>query len=263
MTGEQDAVPTLEIVAAVNNDQILSHNLMRSPLIAGGKASLRCYRGFSSAGAAYNRGLDETTAKIVVFAHQDVYLPAGWEQALARAIATIETHDPHWAVIGAFGIDTAQRHVGHVWSSGLGRRLGGRFDLPVEALCIDELLIVLRRASGLRFDAALPGFHLYGTDVVLAARAAGQRAYVADIPAIHNSRPVPGLKADYVRAYRYMQRKWNASLPVPTLIAPLQRSAWPLLTARFRAWRTRHVRMKNAVHPGMDPEQLVMKLDVG
>ena len=40
----------------------------------------------------------------------------------------------------------------------------------------DELLIVLRRDSGLRFDEGLPGWHMYGTDIVQTARARLGRA---------------------------------------------------------------------------------------
>jgi hypothetical protein len=261
MTGPSVAEPALQVVAAVNDEAILANNLMRSPLVASGRASVHCYRGAASASAAYNKGLDDTSAPIIVFAHQDVFLPDGWEQQLAKAIAGIAAQDPDWAVIGAFGVDLAGRHVGHVWSSGLNRRLGGRFAPPVETLCIDELVIVLRRASNLRFDPALPGFHLYGTDIVLAARAAGLKSYVADIAAIHNSRPVRTYRGGYASAWRYMQRKWQAVLPSPTLTVPLSRSPVPLMRAQFRLWRTLRRRLGRAGDPQVDPRDLVRQLD--
>jgi hypothetical protein len=252
----------LHIVAAVNDEEILANNLERSPLVASGAVGLSCYRGARSASEAYNRGIDESTAPIIVFAHQDVFLPEGWEEDLARAIAAIDQTDPDWAVIGACGVDLAGKHVGHVWSSGLSRRVGGRFGAPRETVCIDEFVIVLRRSSGLRFDEGLPGFHLYGTDIVQMARAAGLKSYVADLPAIHNSRPVRTYRGGYEDAWRFMQRKWRASLPIATLTVPLTRTPLPLLRSQFRLWRTFPRRLAGATDSRVDPRELVRQLDL-
>lgn len=261
MTGEAALLSDLQIVAAVNDEAVLAHNLMRSAIIRDGLVDLKCYRGASSASQAYNQGLDDSTARIVVFAHQDVFLPDAWAGQLARAIAQIEQTDPDWAVIGAFGVDRAGRPVGHAWSSGLARRLGGRFAEPVETTCIDEFVIVLNRASGLRFDPTLPGFHLYGTDIVLSGAAAGRKSYVADIPAIHNSKPVHGYSGGYSDAWHYMCRKWASQLPVPTLTVPLARTSLPLLRARFRLWKSRNQRFQRAGDPQIDPRDLVKQLE--
>jgi hypothetical protein len=255
-------VEQLHIVAAVNDEEILANNLARSPLVAGGQVPLSCYRGAPSASAAYNRGIDESSAPIIVFAHQDVFLPEGWEHRLAWAITQVELHDPDWAVIGACGVDLAGEHVGHVWSSGLGCRVGGRFGAPREAASIDEFVIVLRRASGLRFDEGLPGFHLYGTDIVLMGRAAGRKSYVANLPAIHNSRPVPTYPGGYADAWRFMQHKWRDSLPIATLTVPITRTALPLLRAQFRLWRTFPRRKAKATDSRVDPRTLVARLDL-
>ena len=252
----------MHVIAAVNDEQVLQNNLMRSPLISEGKTQLNCYRGAVSASKAYNKGIDDTSSEIVVFAHQDVFLPQGWEAALRRAIAAIDAKDPNWAVIGAWGVNLSGQYAGHAWSSGLSLRLGQKFDEPVEALCIDEFVIVLRRGSGLRFDEELPGFHLYAADVVLAARAAGMKAYVANIPAIHNSKPVQTYHGGYSQAWFYMRQKWQDFLPVPTLTVPLSRSVLPLLRARLRLWRSLKRRLANATDPQIDPRELVGKLDL-
>jgi len=256
-----DILNELQIVAAVNDEDVLARNLMASAIIRDGLVDLKCYRGAASASQAYNQGLDETTARIVVFAHQDVFLPDDWAERLAHAIARIEAVDPDWAVIGAFGVDLAGRPVGHAWSTGLGRRLGGRFDQPIETTCIDEFVVVLNRTSGLRFDPALPGFHLYGTDIVLAAGVAGCKSYVADIPAIHNSKPVHGYAGGYSDVWRFMRDKWRARLPVPTLTVPLTRTELPLLRARFRLWKSRRQRLLRAGNALTDPRELVAQLE--
>lgn len=262
VTAVKDINADLHIVAAVNDDEVLQNNLMRSSLVAQGKVELNCYRGAASSSEAYNKGIDDTSSDIIVFAHQDVFLPDGWGEALGQAIATIEANDPNWAVIGAWGVDKNGGYAGHAWSSGLSLRLGGHFDPPVESLCVDEFVIILRRGSGLRFDESLPGFHLYAADIVLAARAAGMKAYVADIPAIHNSRPVRTYSGGYSDAWFYMRQKWQNFLPVPTLTVPLTRSVWPLLRSRLRLWRSLKRRLGNATDSQIDPRELVSELDL-
>ncbi|MEZ5798331.1 MAG: hypothetical protein R3D63_13085 [Paracoccaceae bacterium] len=158
-----------------------------------------------SAAVAYNQALAATTAEIVVFVHHDVYLPPGWDRLLATRLAEVEATDPDWALFGAFGVGLDAAHIGPVWSSSLGQIVGRVPLAPVEVQSYDELLIVLRRSSGLRFDQSLPGWHFYGTDIVAQARARGLRVQ-GGLPCIHNDRFHPALGADFTECYRYMQR---------------------------------------------------------
>ncbi len=252
----------LDIVCAFNDVEILDRNLRASPIILEGAARLTCYFDYPSAGIAYNAGILDTQSELIVFAHQDVFLPDGWDIALRRAVLMIEEKDPHWAAIGAFGVDVAGNHVGHVWSSGMGRTLGGYFDVPVEAASMDELLIVLRRGSAVSFDADLPSFHLFGTDIVQIARLAGLKSYIANIPVIHNSRPLVSYAGGFSEAWNYMRHKWREHLPLPTLTVSLTPSPFTLLRARFRVWRTFGRRRLKAVDHRTDPRELIRHLDL-
>jgi hypothetical protein len=107
--------------------------------------------------------------------------------------------------------------------------LGEPFGHPVEASVLDELLLVLRRSSGLRFDEQLPAFHLYGADICLQAGAAGMNSYIIPAFCIHNSNGVRYLPRNYWQAYLYMRRKWWKSLPVNTCCCTLSRSYRPLV----------------------------------
>src|SRR5512134_700056 len=231
--------PSVGIVAAVNDETVLNENLKRSPSIETGVVPLLALREQPSASRAYNLGLDTTSHDIIVFAHQDVYLPVPWLDNLLDAIAILERGQPHWGVIGLFGVTATGQAVGHVWSSGIGRELGKVFAEPVAAVSIDEMVIVLRRASGLRFDEALPGFHLYATDLCLAARMAGVGVYVVHAPAVHNSVPVRTLRGYYLSAYRYLKKKWALVLPIRTPIAPITRYELGFWRAEWRRLRTR------------------------
>jgi len=184
--------------------------------------------GHISAGSAYCSGVRLASTELVVFAHQDVYLPAKWVDRLIMASTYLDSADPSWAVLGVFGLDNCGKTVCRVWSNGLGSEIGVKRDRPVRASSLDELVIVLRGGQGIDFDANLPGFHLYGTDIVRIALERGKTAYIFDAPVIHNSLPVRHLGIDYFRSYRYVQRKWRGHLPICTTVMPITRSGWPL-----------------------------------
>lgn len=236
---------TFDFVAAVNDDEVLAANLARSRALSEPGSRLHILRGYRSASVAYNAGLDAGTHELVVFAHQDVYLPAGWAPAMSAALAHLDAIDPAWAVLGLFGSTAAGGTVGHVWSSGLQRLLGAPFDTPMPVASLDELLLVVRRSSGLRFDAGLHGYHLYGTDIVQSALSSGRSAYAVCAPVIHNSRPVLYLPREYLSAYVYMRRKWARRLPIPHGISPIVASRWRhwrrVLRARLEEVRFGHI----------------------
>ncbi|PCJ70533.1 MAG: hypothetical protein COA62_08120 [Rhodobiaceae bacterium] len=257
--------PPFDVVAAVNNEQVLNANLLASPLLHSCRDRLVAKRGFSSAAAAYNAGLDETDGNIVVLVHQDVYFPKNWDAQLLAGIAAIEKKDPNWAIIGIYGVRPDGSHVGRVWSSGIERELGEAFDAPATVTTIDELVIVVNRRSGLRFDENLPGFHLYATDIALAAADKGRGVYVVHAPVVHNSVPVLSLSGAYVQAYKYLQKKWSHRLPIVTTVTILSRTGWSLWRTQFRlaGWdgaRAQRRREELERRPRRDPGEVATML---
>ncbi len=231
----------LDIVVAVNDEAVLRNNLMRSALLQQPGVSLQLQRGYASASLAYGDALSYCRSDTVVFVHQDVYLPVGWPGQLQRSLQRLQRLDPDWAVLGVYGVQPNGAQVGCVWSSGLDALFGRPFEQPTPVNSIDEVLIVLRRSSGVGFDPALPGFHLYATDLVQAAQSAGWGAYAIFAPVIHNSRPSPFLGSDYFEAYRHLVRKWRDRLPIHNNVANLLRPGpgyWKLRARhRFAQWR--------------------------
>ena len=235
------------LACASHSPAILAANLGRSPLLA--DIPLHVQADAPSAAVAYNRALDATTAPVVVFAHHDVYLPPGWDALLAARLAELP---PDWAVFGSFGIGLDGAHIGPVWSSSLGMIVGRVPMAPVPVQAFDELLIVVNRAAGLRFDESLPGWHMYGTDIVQMARKAGFGAYAGALPCIHNDRYHDALGADFDAAYRFMQAKWADRLPLRTPITKISRSGLHLMRDRWRNRSSANVREGMAVgtdHP--------------
>lgn len=251
---------SISIVAAVNDDEVLLRNLLRSPLIEGGRAEVLLFRNCSSASIAYNAGLDTASGDIVVFVHQDVYIPRNWEAHLNSAIEKLQVIDPNWAVLGAFGIGKTGKRIGRVWSSGLCQYLGQPLVEPAPAVTIDELMIIVRQGSRIRFDEGLPSFHLYGTDIIQIAAAFGLRSYVGDLPVVHNSRPVRSLRGGFALSYRYMRQKWKAQLPLQTLTVPIERYQYRLLKQQAAVFLSRKSRMRRARPATTDPKLIAKEL---
>ena len=243
------------VAAASHSPAILDANLRLSPMIASGATRLHVEASAPSASIAYNRALDATTEEIVIFAHHDVYLPLGWDDILRARIAEVEAMDPNWALLGAFGVALDVRHFGPVWSSSLGMVVGRVPLTPEPVQSYDEMVIIMRRSAGLRFDETLPDWHMYGTDIVQTARAAGRGAYVVALPCIHNDRYHRALGNDYFQCYRFMQRKWAARLPMYTPIVKISRSGLHLLRNRWRDWSSHDYRQAMSVETDTDPRE--------
>ncbi|MDQ2066243.1 hypothetical protein Q9295_07655 [Xinfangfangia sp. CPCC 101601] len=245
------------IACASHSDAILSRNLALSPCLA--SIPLHVERNAPSAATAYNRALDATDAEVVIFAHHDVYLPQGWDQLLAARLAELEAIDPNWALYGSYGVGLDAANIGPVWSTSLGQIVGRVPLAPVEVQSYDELLIVLRRSSGLRFDEALEGWHFYGTDIVTQARTRGLKAWAGALPCIHNDGFHENLGPDYAASYQAMRRKWRDQLPLRSPIVKISRSGLHLLRSQIGARRSTSFRAEMALDNGTPVQTLAAR----
>jgi hypothetical protein len=106
--------------------------------------------------------------------------------------------------------------AGYVYSTGLNDFVGKSFKTPVEVSSLDEMILIIKRSSGLRFDAKLPGFHLYGTDICCEAEKRGLKCYVIPCFAVHNSCGITWLPLSFWKSYMYLRKKWQKRLPIVT-----------------------------------------------
>lgn len=229
------------VIAAVDNLNVLDGCLRRSPDIATGRLPLITVSGAKSMAQAYNDGLMQTNASICLLAHQDVYLPKGWLDLAISKLENLCQEHPDWMVAGPYGIQNDGQHVGRVWDVTMNQELGKPGFEPTPVGSFDELLLILRRPDGFLFDANLPHFHLYGTDIVQTASDIGGTAWAVELPVVHNNRPIVSLAGGYLQAYRYARRKWRDRLPIYTSICALTYNPLPLWRAR---WRRRHVKAR-------------------
>jgi hypothetical protein len=219
----------------------LQADLRRSPEIENGNVGLTILWDQASAAGAYARAMETATAEVLIFAHCDVYFPKGWFERLTWEVGRLSEMDPDWAVAGISSITPSGEQVGRMFDTALEPVFEETFGVfgkaltrPVPIVSADELVLIVRRGSGISFDPLLPEFHLYGTDIVLEAERQGRCAYGLDMPLIHNAKAQLRLGPDYGRAFRYMVRKWRDRLPVPTTCIPLTATPLTLTIARMR-----------------------------
>jgi hypothetical protein len=150
-----------------------------------------------------------------------MYLAAGWDQFLAQQLQEAERRFGPIGVAGVYGVgkviapnDPSQslgtERMGRV--NDRGRLLHDAPELPARVATLEELLLVVRRDTPLRFDPEL-GFHLYGADICLQAHEHGLAVVALGALCHHNSRNVELPEAFY-RSAEVFARKWSHRLPV-------------------------------------------------
>jgi len=81
--------------------------------------------------------------------------------------------------------------------------------------CADECVIVVNKRTGLRFDSMFHGFHFYGVDMCLQARAAAYKVFCAHLPIIHYGKYSASMSGHnkYWTYLRYLHNKWQLRFP--------------------------------------------------
>jgi hypothetical protein len=216
------------IISAVNDREILRSCLLSSPSAAQA-AQVILKSGYPSTAFAYNAALKEATTDLLVFVHQDVYLPEGWLMAAQRAVDIVSKTDPDWGVLGCWGIRASGEGAGFVYDGAWRNVLGKHFEGGLEVETLDEVVLILRKSGGLRFDTQLAGFHMYGADICLEARRQGRKCYAIAAFCVHNTSQYRMLPLQFWRAYLAMRRKWKAQLPIATSCTEISRWCWPMV----------------------------------
>ena len=214
----------LSFVTCVSNDVTVRTNLLASPCLAPESAlQVVVVRNCPSAADGLNIGIARSETEWVVSVHQDVWLPAGWDRCVLEQLNEAERRFGPIGVAGVYGVgeviasgDLTQPLAAERidWVVDRGRVLRDGPELPSKVATLDELLLVVRRDSGLRFDPAL-GFHFYGADICLQAREQGLAVVALAAPCHHNSRSV-GLPEGFFASAEVFARKWANRLPVAT-----------------------------------------------
>jgi SAM-dependent methyltransferase len=192
----------ITFIVAVSNERQLENNLLASPILQNDRHEIVPVVGTSSAAEALYNGLSQSARKnkLVVVVHEDVYLPAGWDDRLISGIAEAERRFGPVGVAGVFGVTRSQfgsfERVGKIVDRGSLLTTGHQ--LPICATSLDEVVIAfpVQNGSIVGFDETL-GFDMYGSEACLAAWEADQVAVVVDAPCFHNSEAGSDLGEDF------------------------------------------------------------------
>lgn len=215
-------LPTLSFITGVSRLDVLQKHLARSPCFAAHGASLTACLNAPSAAQAFNAAVLTCQTDWLVWVHQDVFLPEGWEKRFAEQLQIAQAQWPSLAVAGVYGVrgqGLSAQHVGHVLDRG--NLLAPQAAMPSLADSLDELLVAVRVSSGLQMDPDL-GFDFYGTDLVLQAQAKGMCCAVVDAYCEHWSDtpvqwPLPVTMVERIaRNAGVFERKWAQQLPITT-----------------------------------------------
>jgi hypothetical protein len=207
---------------------------------------------YSSVAEAINAGVDRAQHDLVAIVHEDVYLPEGWQAKLELSLSELEATNPHWGVLGAAGLSNRGVVVGHYSDPHTYRNSFSQDQCFTEVDSIDEHLMLIRKSSGLRMDAFIPGIHGIGADVVLTARERSLKCYVIDAPTVHKYRNATGAIiqshrdspkiakrasyayiADKLCCDEYVSVKWKAATPFRSVVTTYQK--WEPPSVRFPA----------------------------
>lgn len=247
------------IATATNNQQILDSCLLRSPDLPPADRVL-IQRGYSSAAAAYNDAIDRAQTDIVVLTHQDVFLPVGWVADVEKALQSLAQRDPNWAVLGAWGVAADGKRSGHLYCTGSAVALGRQGLEPLAVRSLDEVLLIVRKSSGVRFDPTLPGFHMYGTDICLEAERLGFKSYAISAFFVHNTNGYAILPWAFWKSCLDIRRKWWDRLPVITPCATITRWCWPMIRHNLATLPRYWLGQRDANVRVADPAELHAKI---
>ncbi len=214
---------SLSFVSCVTDLQVLQERLLASPCLQRGGHRLTLVQNAASAADGFNAALlGAAPGTWLVWVHQDIFLPQGWDAGFAMALAEAQTQFPALAVAGVYGVAGAgaqARRAGHVLDRG--RLLREPAALPCLVDSLDEMLFAVRADTRLQLDATL-GFDFYATDLALQAQARELQCAVVDAYCEHwSATPTPeaaqtGLAQRILASGTAFERKWQHRLPLTT-----------------------------------------------
>jgi len=216
------------LISATNNEAILKNCLLHSPDVRSA-SSLMLQKGYTNAAEAFNKAIAEAKTDLLIFVHQDVYLPEGWITKVQETIKVLSETDPQWGVLGVWGARIGSEGAGFVYDGAWNHVLGNEFQGGREVDALDEVVLILRKSSGLRFDPQIPGFHMYGADICLEAKRRGMKCFAIAAFCIHNTNQYGMLPWQFWNAYLKMRKKWKANLPIKTTCIDITNWCWPMV----------------------------------
>lgn len=222
------------VVATFGTRKVLETNLLASPCLQRPHPhQVLVQSDYRSASKAYNEAIPAACHDLIVFVHQDLILPHHWAADVAQAVTYLDFHDPKWGVLGCYGKTRDGTGKGYLYSPGPGI-IGEPLRTPTLVQTLDEIVLIVRRSSGLRFDEDLPHFHMYGADICLRSASMGRNSYVIPAFCVHNADHYLVVPREFYTCCTHVKRRWKDSLPIETTCVRLTRWSVPIYRRRLQ-----------------------------
>jgi hypothetical protein len=169
---------------------------------------------------AGNIAIECSKDRYLMFVHQDVIMSQNTSDVLYDAIVN---KDDDCVIMGSAGIKLkSDENVLGRWCNldkdsefGLVRSSDGTIiwgdknEGYVQSL--DEMMLVIDRSSGIRFDPTIHGYHMYGLDICLQARSAGYNVSAHCMDIVHHEKYSNSIYKDrsFMSNLIKVHRKWN------------------------------------------------------
>jgi len=209
-------------ICAMNDPKVFSENLERS--LGWLQSHHILQEGCLNVSHAYNEAMKKSTAEILVFVHQDVYLPDNWLKFLKKALEKLKGIS--WGVLGVAGASLVKgktQYIGHIQDRGVEWNKTKPEELPKQSQTVDELLFVIKNDGSFVFDEKIPSCDFYAADLCLQAKEQNKKNYVIYAYLQHNSSRQRGkpLPENFYASRKYIIQKWKKLLPVATTCTAL------------------------------------------
>lgn len=206
------------IICAANNQEVLNNNLLKSIGIS--NHELIVIFGSNNVPNAYNRAVSIASEEILIFIHQDVFLPESFFSELESSMALLK--DENWGIIGPIG---ARIENGTTLVIGdmvdRGNRIGKSDSLPEEIQTLDEMMLIAKKEDAI-FDESIPTtHHMHGMDICMNSISRGKKNFAIKAFCYHNSSSGYYLPPEFFEACEYTKQKWKEYLPVATTCVEL------------------------------------------
>jgi len=190
----------------VNDRQILENNLLLPGRI---NAQLFIEENVERASIGLNKlskRMLETGADVLIFMHQDCILPPNWEANCQKKLEELKD----WSLAGVWGIDDTDTFVGHVWDIRIWPYMMKSDNLPRPARCLDEICLIMKANACVKFDTNMTGFDLYGSYACLETVKNGGKAWIIEVPMMHNTRRQFRFEVseEFKTNYEYLEKKF-------------------------------------------------------
>lgn len=144
---------------------------------------INCERATVGLNKILKRMMEIGDADAFVFLHQDCIIPPKWEDELSAKLLKLKD----WTIAGLWGKDEEDIFSGSIYDIRVWPYLIKTDNLPIKAICLDEVCLIMNAKNPIKFDENLSGFHLYGTSICCKVKENGGSSWIIDAPLMHNT----------------------------------------------------------------------------